>query len=217
MIRVLIADDEDLIRSGVSAILSSAPDITLVGEAADGVDAIAQSRALAPDVALLDIAMPGLTGLEAAAQIKRDVPGCAPIILTTFDRDIHVRHALEQGLNGFVLKASSPEELVHAVHVANDGGTYISPRITARLLAQAIRQEPQRPPGLSDLTPRETEVLHLLAEGESNLGIARRLHLSEGTVKVHVKAVLRKLDVDNRVKAALIAHRSGWADHPAPD
>ncbi len=219
-IRVLVADDEDLIRSGVAAILTSAPDITVVGQARDGNEALTQCRALAPDVALLDIAMPGLTGLEAAVRIQRDVPGCASVVLTTFDRDAHVADTLRWGLGGFVLKASSPGELIHAVRVAAGGGTYVSPRVTARLLAQAVKAPEEGlsdPPGLAHLTGRETEVLRLLTEGESNQGIARRLHLSEGTVKAHMKSVLRKLGVDNRVKAALIAHRAGLLHESAPE
>lgn len=209
MIRVLIADDEDLIRAGVAAILNSDPDICVVGEAADGAQALTQCRALTPDVALLDIAMPGLTGFETATQIKRAVPGCAIVVLTTFDRNAYVTEALEQGLNGFVLKASSPQELAHAVRVAHSGGTYISPRITARLITAATPADTDMPAGLADLTPREIDVLKLLAGSESNQGIARQMHVSEGTVKVHMKAILRKLGVDNRVRAALIGHRAG--------
>lgn len=212
MIRVLIADDEDLIRSGVAAILNSADDIMVVGEAADGAEALAACRALEPDVALLDIAMPGATGLDVARQIRRGVPTCAIVILTTFDRDAYVTEALRDGLNGFVLKASSPDELAHAIRTASRGGTYISPRITARLLTTTSLLRTSTPAGLADLTPRELEVLTLLAAGESNHGIARHLHLSESTIKVHMKAILRKLGVDNRVRAALIAHRAGLVD-----
>lgn len=209
MIRVLIVDDEVLIRAGISAILNSDPDISVIGHAADGAQALTQCHALAPDVVLLDIAMPGPTGFHSATQIKRFIPRCAIIVLTTFDRNAYVTEALRQDLNGFLLKASSPQELIHAVRVAHSGGTYISPRITARLLATATPEEPRKPAGLADLTPREIDVLRLLASGESNHGIARQMHISESTVKVHMKAILRKLGVDNRVRAALIGHRAG--------
>lgn len=212
MIRVLIADDEALIRSGVAAILSSAEDIVVIGEAADAAEALAGCRALQPDVALLDIAMPGATGLEVARHISRAVPSCAIVILTTFDRNDFVTEALKAALNGFVLKASSPDELIHAIRTAGQGGTYISPRITARLLTASGPPPASRSTGLADLTPRELEVLTLLAGGASNQGIARRLHLSEATIKVHMKAILRKLGVDNRVRAALVAHRAGLVD-----
>lgn len=211
MIRVVIADDEALVRSGLAAIANSADGIEVVGEAADGVQALDVCRALAPDVALLDIAMPRVTGLEAAQQVKRALPGCGVVIVTTFDRDDYITDALHGGLNGFVLKASSPDELIHSIRTAHGGGTYISPRITARLLAASPLAAAQQQ-DLADLTPREIQVLALLGSGESNQGIARQLHLSEGTVKVHMKAILRKLDVDNRVRAALIAHRAGLVE-----
>lgn len=215
MIRVLVADDEELVRTGVAAILDATEDLTVVGTAADGAEALAACRALEPDVALLDLVMPGATGLVVARQIRAAVPGCAVVVLTTFDRDSYVAEALQAGLNGFVLKASGPDELAHAVRTANGGGTYISPRITARLLTSSPSSRPP-PAGVDDLTPRENEILALLGAGESNQGIARHLYISEGTVKVHMRSVLRKLGVDSRVKAALIAHRAGLVDPRPP-
>lgn len=207
MIRVLVVDDEELVRSGVSAILGGADDIEVVGAAADGETALLLGRELAPDVVLLDLSMPGLPGLEVATRFRAELPGRAVVILTTFDRDGYVARALALGLQGFVLKASSPAELTAAVRVAAVGGTYVSPRITARLVA-AAPEEPSGP-SFEDLSARELEVLELLATGESNQGIARHLFLSEGTVKVHVKAILRKLGLANRVQAAVAAHRVG--------
>lgn len=208
MIRLLIAEDDELVRAGLSAIVGSAPDIDVVAQAGDGVDAIRLAREHTPDAALLDIGMPKLSGIDAARQITHQHPDCAVILLTTLDRDEHVHAALEFE-HSFVLKASSPTELIHAVRIAASGGSYIAPRITARLLERTLTRQPGVTTGIDDLTDRERDVLQQLAHGESNHGIGRQLHLSEGTVKVHVKAILRKLGVDNRVKAAIIAHRAG--------
>lgn len=172
-------------------------------------DAVTACRAQRPDVALLYVAMPRLTGSDVAGILRREVPECAVVLVTTIERDSQVQAVLDGG-GSFILKASSPEEIIRAIRVAAGGGTYISPRITARLLDRAVLQRSDpAPQGLADLTARELEVLRLVGRGESNHGIARRLLISEGTVKVHVKAILCKLDVDNRVKAAFIAHRWG--------
>lgn len=212
MINVLIADDDALVRAGLSAILSSDSGIAVVGEAASGEAAVAEMRSKQVDVALLDVRMPGLGGIGAAEVLRRDIPECAIIFITTLDSDCDVRYAIDNN-GSFLLKASSPSELQHCIHVAANGGVYITPRITARLLDQQPAY-PRLPPALATLTAREEEVLRLLAQGESNAGIGRRLHVSEATVKVHIKAIMRKLDVDNRVKAAVIAVQAGLHTEP---
>lgn len=209
MIRIIVVDDEPLVRAGVRAVLEAAPDLLVVAEAADGVDALAACRDVAADVVLLDLAMPRLGGFDVAVRLQESF-GLRVVVLTTFDEDARVRRALTEELAGFVLKASSPDELHLAVRTAAAGGQYVSPRITRRLLERAPSVATIDLPAFDDLTAREREVLRLLADGESNQGIGRRLSLGEGTVKTHVKAVLRKLEVDSRLRAAVLAHRAGW-------
>ncbi|MFF7726555.1 response regulator [Streptomyces sp. NPDC008001] len=212
-IRVLIADDETMIRAGVRAILSADPGIDVVAEAADGHEAVEAARAHRPDVALLDIRMPRMDGLAACEEIGRSVPGTAVAILTTFSEDAYISRALGGGATGFLLKSGDPYELMTGVRAVADGGAYLSPKVARHVIAELGGERLTRGAAararIAGLTSREREVLALLAEGLSNAGIGRRLHLVEGTVKGYVSAVLDRLEVGNRVQAAIVAYEAG--------
>ncbi|MFF3851104.1 response regulator [Streptomyces sp. NPDC002328] len=214
MIRVLVADDEPLIRAGIRMILTSAPDIDVVAEAGDGREAVESARRTAVDVALLDIQMPVMDGLTALAELGRAAPGVRVLILTTFGERDNVLRALGHGSAGFLLKDSAPDELIHAVRAAAAGNAYLSPA-AARHVADALsapgataRAEKARH-RIGGLTARERDVLALLGEGLSNADTGRRLHMSEATVKTYVSRILTKLGCDNRVQAALLARDAG--------
>ncbi|TDC57899.1 response regulator transcription factor [Micromonospora sp. KC207] len=213
MIRLLLADDEAMIRAGVRAILTTDPDIEVVAEAGDGREAIELALAHRPDVALLDIRMPRLDGLAAGAEIIRAVPTVGVAILTTFGDDAYVTRALDDGARGFLLKSGDPRELIAGVHAVAVGGAYLSPRIAARVIGELRAAGLSRVTTARDriqaLTQRERDVLALLAAGLSNAQIAHRLHLVEGTVKGHVSAILTRLELNNRVQAAIVAHEAG--------
>ncbi|MCG5220045.1 response regulator transcription factor [Streptosporangium sp. KLBMP 9127] len=213
MIRVLLADDEAMIRAGVRAILAADPEIEVVAEAGDGRAAVDQVLAHRPDVALLDIRMPGLDGLAAAAELRVVAPGTTVVMLTTFGEDEYIARALDEGVGGFLLKSGDPRELLAGIHAVADGAAYLSPRIAQRVIAQLsggrMSREAAARARIAALTPREREVLGLVGSGLSNAQIARRLHLVEGTVKAHVSAVLTRLDAANRVQIAIIAHEAG--------
>jgi DNA-binding NarL/FixJ family response regulator len=213
MIRVLLADDEAMIRAGLTAVLAADPGITVVAEAVDGREAVELAHAHQPDVVLMDIRMPRLDGLTAAAEL-RDV---APVVmLTTFDEDEYVARALADGASGFLLKAADPRELLIAVRAVADGAAYLSPRVAHRVIAGLRTNELSRPAAarrkFDRLTPRERDVLALVGRGLANQEIARELHLSEGTVKAHVSSILRGLDVHNRVQAAITAYEAGMTE-----
>jgi DNA-binding NarL/FixJ family response regulator len=213
-IRVLVVDDEELVRTGLRLILDAEPDIGVVGTASDGRQAVAEVRRLCPDVVLMDIRMPGLDGLEATRRIltEPEVPPCKVVILTTFDVDEHVYEALRAGASGFLLKDVPADQLAHAIRVAAAGEALLAPSVTRRLIAAFARPTAPAPApaaGLSELTPREVEVLTLLAEGLSNAEIAARLFVGEATVKTHVARILTKLGVRDRVQAVIAAFRSG--------
>lgn len=213
VIRVLLADDEAMIRAGVRAILSAAPDVEVVAEAADGHQAVEQTRAYRPDVILLDIRMPVLDGLSAAAELRRVVPETEVVMLTTFGEDEYVAAALEAGVSGFLLKSGDPYELMAAVRAAHEGAAFLSPRVARQVIAQLsgelmARRQAARAQ-VAVLTPRERDVLALLGAGLSNAEIGRRLFLVEGTVKAHVSALMTRLGVRNRVQAAVVAHDAG--------
>jgi DNA-binding NarL/FixJ family response regulator len=213
-IRVLVVDNEELVRTGLRLILDAEPDIGVVGTASDGRQAVAEVRRLCPDVVLMDIRMPGLDGLEATRRIltEPDVPPCKVVILTTFDVDEHVYEALRAGASGFLLKDVPADQLAHAIRVAAAGEALLAPSVTRRLIAAFARPTAPAPvpvAGLGDLTPREVEVLTLLAEGLSNAEIATRLFVGEATVKTHVARILTKLGVRDRVQAVIAAFRSG--------
>lgn len=213
MIRVLLADDEAMIRAGVRAILTTDPDIDVVAEAGDGREAIELALAHRPDVALLDIRMPRLDGLAAAAEITRVVPAVAVAILTTFGDDAYLARALDDGARGFLLKSGDPRELLAGTHAVAAGGAYLSPRIAARVIgklrATGLSRTTAARTKVAALTQREHDVLALLGAGLSNAQIAHRLSLVEGTVKGHVSAILTRLDLSNRVQAAVLAHEAG--------
>jgi DNA-binding NarL/FixJ family response regulator len=212
-IRVLVADDEALVRSGVSLIVEGQPDMEVVGEASDGAEAVLLVRDTEPDVVLMDVRMPQVNGLEATRRIMQ--PGAHPVrvlMLTTFDRDEYLYEAMKAGASGFLLKSAPPEELTHAIRVVVGGDTLLAPAITRRFVEDFVRRPPPgsaTPPGLEDLTDREVEVLCHIAEGLSNAGIAQRLFLSEGTVKTHVNRILTKLGLRDRVQAVVVAYESG--------
>jgi DNA-binding NarL/FixJ family response regulator len=207
--RVLLVDDEELVRTGLRMILDAEPDLTVVGDAADGVEALARLRELAPDVVLMDIRMPRMDGLEATRRMVTE-SDAKVVVLTTFDLDEHVYAALAAGASGFLLKDAPATQLVHAIRVAAAGDALLAPSVTRRLIARfAENHASARPPLPTDLTPRETEVLILLAEGLSNTEIAERLVVGDATVKTHVARVLTKLGVRDRVQAVVLAYRSG--------
>ncbi len=209
MTSILLVDDEELVRTGIRMILDAEPDLTVVGDAADGVKALAQIRELAPDVVLMDIRMPRMDGIEATRLIVSQ-SDAKVVVLTTFDLDEHVYGALAAGASGFLLKDAPATQLVHAIRVAAAGDALLAPSVTRRLIAHYGANRPSARPQIpSDLTPRETEVLSLLAEGLSNIEIAERLLVGDATVKTHVARVLAKLGVRDRVQAVVLAYRSG--------
>jgi DNA-binding NarL/FixJ family response regulator len=210
-VSVLIADDQALVRAGFRAILETRADIKVVAEAVDGRDAVDLARRRRPDVVLMDIKMPDLDGLQATRRILDEDANTSVLILTTFDLDEYVYEALRAGASGFLLKDAPPEQLIAAIHTLAAGEALIAPAITKRLLARFARTAP--PTGasaaaLEELTPREREVLVLIARGHSNGEIAAELVLSEATVKTHVKRVLAKLGVRDRVHAVVLAYES---------
>ncbi len=215
-IRVLLADDEAMIRAGVRAILATDPAIEVVAEAGDGRAAIGGAQAHRPAVALLDIRMPVLDGLAAGAEIRRTVPETAVVMLTTFGEDEYIERALADGAAGFLLKAGDPRELIAGVHAVAGGGAYLSPAVARRVISRWSDGRHSRDRAardrIADLTERETQVLTLLGEGLSNAEIGRRLFLVEGTVKAYVSTLLTRLGVRNRVQAAIVAFQAGLVD-----
>ncbi len=209
---VLIADDEGLVRAGFRAILESEPGIVVCGEAIDGANAVDLARRRRPDVVLMDVQMPGMDGLEAARRILAGGEGTpAVLMLTTFDRNEYVYEALRAGASGFLLKDVPPEQLLAAIRIVASGEALIAPTITKRLIEQFARTAPPfgGAPRLDSLTARELEVLALIARGMSNGEIAADLVLSEATVKTHVKRILSKLEVRDRVQAVVLAYEAG--------
>jgi len=218
-IRVLVADDQELVRTGLAMILDAQPGIEVVGQAADGAEAVALARELRPDVCLFDIRMPGMDGVEATRHLAGpDVADpMAVVVITTFDLDEYVHAALKAGARGFLLKDAGPALLAQAVHAAADGDALIAPSVTARLLATfadaggATPAQPREP-----LTDREEEVLATLANGRTNTEIAEELYISLSTVKTHVASLMDKLGARNRVEVAIWAHETGRVGRRAP-
>jgi DNA-binding NarL/FixJ family response regulator len=210
-IRVVLVDDQALVRTGLRLILANADGFEVVGEAADGAEAIAVVLRTQPDVVLMDVRMPGMDGVEGTRQIRASPDAPRVIILTTFDLDRYVFAGLRAGASGFLLKDALADELLHAIRVVASGEAVTAPSVTRRLLERFIPTLPaiECPEPLAALTPREGEVLELVARGLSNAQIAARLVLSEGTVKCHVSRVLAKLDVRDRVQAVIIAYEAG--------
>jgi DNA-binding NarL/FixJ family response regulator len=210
-IRVLLADDEQLVRAGFRMILKAERDVDVVGEAADGAEAVEKATRLQPDVVLMDIRMPTVDGLEATRRLLGR-PGPCPrvIVLTTFDRDEYVYAALRAGASGFLLKDAPEDWLLAAIRVAADGGSMFAPLATRHLIEEFARKAPRETPlQLKELTPRELEVLRLIAEGLSNEEIAAKLVVSEHTAKTHVAHILQKLELRDRTQAVVLAYESG--------
>jgi DNA-binding NarL/FixJ family response regulator len=212
--RVLIVDDQSLVRAGFRMILESEPEIEVVGEAADGLTAVLAARETQPDVILMDVRMPNVDGLEATRRLldgKEEGPRI--LILTTFDLDEYVYEALRAGASGFLLKDTPPEQLVEAIRVVANGDALLSPVVTRRVIAEFVRRPPvpakQTAPGLEELTARELEILRLIARGLSNAEIAAEAFVSETTVKTHVARILMKLRLRDRVQAVVFAYEHG--------
>jgi DNA-binding NarL/FixJ family response regulator len=213
VIRIVLADDQAVVRGGLKMILGAQDDLEVIGEAGDGDQAVARVRELRPDVALMDIRMPGLDGIEATRRICADpVSSTRVLVLTTYDLDEYLYEAMRAGASGFLLKTADPADLVAGVRTVARGDALVAPEITRRLLEEFTsgpRPGVDRPDGLGELTERELEVLRLMARGLSNAEIATELFLSAGTVKTHVAHVLAKLDLRDRVQAVVAAYESG--------
>jgi DNA-binding NarL/FixJ family response regulator len=218
VIRVIIADDQELVRTGFRVILNAEPDLEVVGEAGDGRETIDAARSLRPDVVLMDIRMPNLDGIEATRRIAQEAGSPRVLILTTFDLDEYVYEALRAGASGFLLKDAGAGELVHAVRVIAAGDALLAPSITRRLIEDYARRPPtrERPAVLGELTPRELEVLRLLARGLSNADIARELVLGDATVKTHIARIFAKLDLHDRAQAVVLAYETGLVQPGTP-
>jgi DNA-binding NarL/FixJ family response regulator len=212
MTRVLIADDDDLMRAGLVELLSGEPEIEIVGEAATGRQAVERARRLRPDVVLMDVRMPDLDGIEATGELTRAAPDSKVLILTTFEQDDYVFGALRAGASGFLLKRTRPEELIAAVHTVAAGDSLLSPSVTRRVIDRMAQQplpELANQAKLDDLTPREREVLELIARGLSNREIATELFVEESTIRTHVKRVQMKLQLRDRVQIVIFAYETG--------
>ena len=218
MTRVLIADDDDLMRAGLVELLSGDPSIEVVGQAATGREAVERARRLDPDVVLMDVRMPDLDGIGATGELARAAPRTKVLILTTFEQDDYIFNTLRAGASGFLLKRTRPEELVAAVHTIGAGDSLLSPSVTRRVIDR-IAQQPI--PDLADqaklyeLTPREREVLELVARGLSNREIARELVVEESTIRTHIKRILMKLELRDRVQIVIFAYETGVNRPPA--
>ena len=220
-IRLLLADDQELVRTGFRLILNAEPDLDVAGEAGDGSQAVNEAARLRPDVVLMDVRMPGVDGIEATRRLGRLTPNPPRVLmLTTFDLDQYVYDALRAGASGFLLKDAPAAQLVDAIRVVAAGDALLAPTVTRRMIAEFARRPlPADEPALAELTGRELEVLKLVARGRSNAEIARQLYISDATVKTHVKRVLAKLSLRDRVQAVVLAYESGLVqpgtDRPA--
>ncbi|MBX6389289.1 MAG: response regulator transcription factor [Frankia sp.] len=209
-IRVLVADDQSMVRAGFRLLLAREPDIEVVAEASSGREAIRQAARHRPTVILMDIRMPDLDGLRATREILAANNEARVLVLTTFDLDEYIYEALRAGASGFVLKDDPPEQLLAAIRTVAAGDALLSPAVTRRVISQFVRmQPPAPPPALADLTARERDVFRLIAHGLSNAEIGRELYIGEGTVKTHVTHVLQKLGLRDRVQAVVLAYQSG--------
>jgi DNA-binding NarL/FixJ family response regulator len=213
-IRVLIVDDDDLMRAGLRGVLASDDAIEVVGDASDGRDAVYRTRLLSPDIVLMDVRMPDLDGIAATRELLGAFPEVKVVILTTFEQDDYIFPALNAGASGFLLKRTRPEELVAAIHTIAAGDSLLSPSVTSRVIERMAGQpapDATHDARLAELTPREREVLELMARGLTNAEIAEALVIEESTVKTHVKRVIGKLAVRDRVQAVIFAYESGLA------
>jgi DNA-binding NarL/FixJ family response regulator len=217
-IRVLVADDQSMVRAGFRMLLAGEPDIEVVAEASNGLEAVDKAARFSPTVILMDIRMPELDGLEATRRILAADPAARVLILTTFDLDEYVYEALRAGASGFVLKDEPPEQLLAAIRIVAGGEALLSPAVTKRVIEQFARiARPSPPGGLGELTERELDVFRLVARGFSNAEIGQELFISETTVKTHVTHILQKLGLRDRVQAVVLAHETGLGSERAPD
>ena len=224
-IKVLLVDDQPLLRMGFRLILEGEEDLEVVGEASDGAEAVAKVAELQPDVVLMDVRMPAMDGIEATRRITASESGARIIILTTFDLDEYAFSGLQAGASAFLLKDVAPSELVHGVRLVASGDAVVAPRVTQRLLETYVRggkvpghvPAPARDPLLEELTPRETEILEAIAGGLSNAEIAHKFFLSEATVKTHVRRILTKLHLRDRVQVVVYAYETGLVIPSNPD
>jgi len=226
MIRVLLVDDQEIVRQGLATILRYAEGIEVVGQAADGARAVALARQLAPDVILMDLKMPGLGGIPATRQLRAELPAARVIILTTYDADDLVFEGIKAGAHGYLLKDTPSERLIEAIHGAMRGESQLDPKVASKVLREFQRLAEERPPAqaapapaqaaplpaIEPLTPREEDVLKLLVEGLSNKEIGQRLSLTEGTVKNHVSVIIAKLQANDRTHAVVTALRRGLVE-----
>jgi DNA-binding NarL/FixJ family response regulator len=212
-VRVLIVDDQALVRAGFRMILEAEPEIEVIGEASDGDEAVAEARRLEPDVVLMDVRMPELDGIEATRRLLADGAATKVLMLTTFDLDQYVYEALRAGASGFLLKDVPPEQLVAGIHTVASGDALLAPSVTKRVIEEFVRRPPESartaPSELAELTARELEVLKLIARGLANAEIAKELFVSDTTVKTHVARILMKLSLRDRVQAVVFAYESG--------
>jgi DNA-binding NarL/FixJ family response regulator len=215
-IRVLVADDQSMVRAGFRMLLSGEPDIEVVAEASNGLEAVDKSARFQPTVVLMDIRMPELDGLQATRQILAADKAARVLVLTTFDLDEYVYEALRAGASGFVLKDDPPEQLLAAIRIVASGEALLSPAITKRVIERFTRiARPQPPRELDELTERELDVFRLIARGLSNAEIGKELYISDATVKTHITHILQKLNLRDRVQAVVLAHETGlFSDHP---
>ncbi|MGI8429020.1 MAG: response regulator [Solirubrobacteraceae bacterium] len=212
MTRVLIADDDDLMRAGLVELLSSDPTIEIVGEASTGREAVERALRRAPDVVLMDVRMPGLDGIAATRELLRAAPATRVVILTTFEQDDYIFSGLRAGASGFLLKRTRPEELIAAVHTVAAGNSLLSPSVTRRVIERMVQQptpDLADQAKLSELSPREREVLELIARGLSNREIAAALGVEESTIRTHVKRTLMKLNLRDRIQVVIFAYETG--------
>jgi DNA-binding NarL/FixJ family response regulator len=212
-IRVLVADDQSMVRAGFRMLLSREPDIEVVAEAENGAEAVEKAARFHPNVVLMDIRMPELDGLEATRRILASDAGARVLVLTTFDLDEYIYEALQAGASGFVLKDDPPEQLLAAIRTVARGEALLSPAVTKRVIREFTRlPRPEQPQGLDQLTEREREVLELIAQGRSNAEIGQQLFIEETTVKTHVTHVLQKLGLRDRVQAVVLAYQAGLVE-----
>lgn len=217
-VRVLLADDDELMRAGLATVLSSDPAIEVVGQASGGRAALQRARAVRPDVVLMDVRMPDLDGIAATRELLATFPETKVVILTTFEQDDYIFEAIDAGASGFLLKRTRPEELLAAIHTVAAGDSLLSPSVT-RIVLDHVARQPTPPldstTRLAELTPRELQVLELIACGQSNREIAATLVIEESTVKTHIKRILLKLDLRDRIHAVIFAYETGLA-RPGP-